>query len=93
MKTIANTTMAIVAVTIAAGGIAMGQEVTSPSEKVAAPDEAKADTDPVIDEEARQMAMELRKQLSGSNEELSKVAHDIGEPLIARLKHDLNIAI
>lgn len=100
MKTFANTTAAIVIVTIATSGIVVGQDARSspvgeqPTQqaKSAESGNAKPDVEPVIDEEARKLAIELRKQLSGSNEELSKVAHEIGLPLIASFKHDLNIA-
>jgi hypothetical protein len=47
---------------------------------------------PAIDDETRRMAMELRRQLDGSPEQLGEVAHEIGLPLIASLQHDLDIA-
>lgn len=97
MKTISKTTLAIAAVTIATSVIVTAQDRQPPStEQAVQPSaesvEATANSEPVIDEEARELAIALRKSLSASNEELRKVAHEIGLPLIASFKHDLNIA-
>ena len=64
------------------------------SEVTAANASAEAESNPVAedDEAARELALALRKQLSGTKDELAETARVVGLPLIASLKHDLNIA-
>lgn len=79
----------------------LGQEVNTPGAATATPTEPSADLTSVDtpagntaadDVAARELAEALRKQLTGSNEDLAALAHEVALPLISSLKHDLNIA-
>lgn len=92
---ILKTTLAVFTLTVITSGLVSGQETPPPAENAkdeavsSTPASTQLDTDDA--EAVKELALALRKQLSGTNEELAVVGRDIAQPLIASFRHDLNI--
>jgi len=92
---ILKTTLAAFTLTVITSGLVTGQETVHPPENAkdetlsSAPASTQLDTNDAA--AVKELAMALRKQLSGTNEELAVVGRDIAQPLIASFRHDLNI--